>query len=134
MIAALAGLVLAVTALVLVLRKGFKRVDAKFGKAELSLEAVDRKLDDVLEKAKKIEETGDKVNLAVNNVPPGTATLVQRVGSLEAGHQDLLNHQRWEADALCKMALQIGVPLQPPPIERRVPPTTGEVPLTTVDL
>lgn len=128
MIGAVAALVLAVAVFTLVVQHGLRRVDAKFGKAELSLEAVDRKLDDVLEVAGKIAEVGEKVNVAVNKTEG--PRLIERVQVLEAGHKDLIDHQRWEADALTRMASQIGVNLGPAPLERRF--TTGETPVTTV--
>lgn len=115
-VGAIALLVLAIALLMLVKRRGFKRFDAKFGKAGFSLEGMDQKLE-------AIERIGNKINIAVNNVPEGTPTLVERIGLLEEGHQELLTHQRWEVDALCRMAARIGIPLSPPPLDRRTPTT-----------
>ena len=118
---AVAILILAIALLTLVKRRGFRRFDAKFGKAEFSLEGMDRRLE-------SIQATGEKINAAVNNVPEGTPTLVQRIGSLESGHEALIEHQRWEADALCRMANRIGIPLAPPPLDRRAPTTPDPLP------
>lgn len=120
-VGAAALLILAISLWTLVRRRGFKRFDAKFGKSGFSLEGMDRRLE-------SIQATGEKINAAVNSVPEGTPTLVQRIGVLEQGHEALIDHQRWEADALCRMATRIGIPLAPPPLDRRAPSQPDPLP------
>lgn len=110
-IVAIAILVAVSAAALLVWRRGFSRVDAKFGSAAVSLVAVNRKLD-------QIAKTTDKVNNAVNNVPAGSPTLVDRVGSLEASHRTLIDHQRWSTTAMHTIATNVGATLTESPLER----------------
>ena len=50
-----------------------------------------------------------QINHAVNHVPAGSPTLIQRVVQLEEHHARQKRHAEWEAQAICAIARQIGV-------------------------
>ncbi len=96
-----AALVLAVAILLLVWRRGLRSVNVRFGNVEAQLSAVQADTTEV-------KAAVDKVNRAVNQVPPGTPTLVERVSVLET-------MQAWKITALQLIADQVGVRLPSPP-------------------
>lgn len=87
LIGAIAGLVLALAVAWVLVTKKWNKLTASFGDMKVTV---------------------DQINKAVNNVPDGEHTLVQRVAALEAG-------QQWEHTALHVIAGQIGVTLPPTP-------------------
>lgn len=90
LIGAIAALIVAVSVAVVVWRRQWRTISASFGDMKVTV---------------------DQINKAVNNVPDGEHTLVQRVAALEIG-------QRWEHGALQTIAGQIGVTLPTPPPTR----------------
>lgn len=66
----------------------------------------------VLVQQRKTYREVKAVNKAVNNVPEGTPTLVQRVARLER-RSDI--QTRWLGDVLTLLAAQLGVSLPPQP-------------------
>jgi hypothetical protein len=69
-VGAVAVLLIGMAALLLVWRRGFQRVTVRAGSMEASLEAVKKGV--------------EQINTAVNHVPAGSATLVERVTHTEA--------------------------------------------------
>lgn len=118
LLAAISGFLLASTVLIVVLRQTWKRIDAKFGGAEVTIEAKEA-LQATAENVDKVLAQVTEINKAVNSVPKGTAPMVQRVAALEIGHRSLLAHQEWESKALRTVAQQLGVTLPPSPGETR---------------
>ena len=98
LIGAIAGLIIAVSVAVVVWRRQWRTISASFGDMKVTLDQASGQI--------------EQINKAVNNVPDGEHTLVQRVAALEAG-------QLWEHSALHVIAGQIGVSLpQTPPRAR----------------
>jgi hypothetical protein len=77
-IGAVAGLVVATAVAVLIYRKGFDRFDVKVGAMQASLKAVEKNVQDI--------------NTAVNHVPLGSPTLVQRVVKIEEAVHKIAIH------------------------------------------
>lgn len=99
LILATAALVLAAGVLILIWKKGLKSVSFRMAGLETKLEAVDGKV--------------DQINTAVNHVPEGSRTLVQRVTTIES---ETRAHRAWETEVFRTIAAQIGcdIPEAPP--------------------
>ena len=87
LIAAIAALIAVLGVGLLIWSRRIGSIAARFGKMEFDI---------------------NQINKAVNNVPPGEQTLVERVKVLEQG-------QLWERGALHKIGLHIGCELPPHP-------------------
>lgn len=56
----------------------------------------------------RTRRNSEQINRAVNHVAPGSPTLVQRVGNLEAS-------SRWQGECIVAIAHHVGAPLPPRP-------------------
>ena len=97
-VGAVAGLIVAVSAGKVMWTRQWKTISASVGDIKVTLDQAAGQV--------------DKINTAVNNVPGGDPTLVQRVATLEIG-------QQWEHTALHIIASQIGVTLPATPSRAR---------------
>ena len=88
---------LLVSVVMLFARRQFKELEVTVGSAKATLTGIEGKV--------------DEINHAVNNVPKGAPTLVQRVDRLEDGHERFESHHQWECNALQLIADNIGVNL-----------------------
>jgi hypothetical protein len=80
LVASIAVLCVGMAALLLVWRKAFDRITLKAGSVEASLEAVGK----MTASLDAVKESVEQINTAVNHVPRGSPTLVQRVTDTEA--------------------------------------------------
>ena len=56
-----------------------------------------------------------QINRAVNHVAPGEPTLIQRVRDIQADNHEF---RLWSAQAIARIAQEVGARLDPPPAER----------------
>lgn len=104
----------AIAAVMLVLKNRNGRATVTHGNTSVSFETAQTQLQQLHDKIEVISTEVQSVGKAVNNVPEGSPTLVQRVGTLEEKVDDLHKGHHWMIGALQVIGDQVGCKLVPP--------------------